>query len=360
MRKVIVFALMIIFTVPSVGQDRKQSLVIKFDSDEWDLGTVNEVDGEVYHTFEFTNVSDRTIAIERVSTSCGCTSTEYPRTPIRAGVTSKFTVAFDPDGIRGRFNKKVNISCDGGKSRTTLTVKGTVNPKPRTVADDFPFVLGEGVRANVAYRNFGHIGQGKTKTMTIELINTNDQDVKIDTLWGVRSGMLIFDFQSILKAGKKTLISMTYDLESKPRYGMFADQIRLVVDGEESKIPLSANATGVDDFKSKKDSKAPILKVSPGFHSFGSVKRGDVLKLPIIIKNEGKEELVIRSVDVRANTDFSASEGTVTQPNEEIETTLTLTIGEEDFDTVFGGVIIIANDPNRPMREIRVSAKVEY
>lgn len=75
--------------------------------------------------FEFTNTGDTPLVITNVKTSCGCTATNYPKTAIAPGVTSKITVAYNAKAI-GAFSKTITVVTNATEQTKLLHIKGTV------------------------------------------------------------------------------------------------------------------------------------------------------------------------------------------------------------------------------------------
>ena len=65
---------------------------IKFTTNTHDFGTIQEKDGDVTTRFEFTNTGDSPLLITRATATCGCTSPEYPKKPLRPGEKGEIVV----------------------------------------------------------------------------------------------------------------------------------------------------------------------------------------------------------------------------------------------------------------------------
>jgi cytochrome c553 len=67
-------------------------------------------------TFKFTNATPAEVTIERVQTSCGCTTTRLPAMPwkVAAGTNGEFAVVADLRGKRGLFSKMVYVYTSQG------------------------------------------------------------------------------------------------------------------------------------------------------------------------------------------------------------------------------------------------------
>lgn len=98
----------------------------EFEETSWDFGEI--VEGErVEHTFKFKNVGNDDLVISNVTSSCGCTSPNWPRKPIKPGESSKITVEFNSQNKSGVVTKDVNIFANTIPTKTVLKIKTIVN-----------------------------------------------------------------------------------------------------------------------------------------------------------------------------------------------------------------------------------------
>ncbi|GEM_PF-564086 len=100
--------------------------VIKFSETTYDFGTINEADGKVSHTYEVTNTGKADLLITDVRGSCGCTVSEWSKTPIAPGKKGVVTVTYNPVNRIGNFNKTITVSNNSDESKVTLSIRGNV------------------------------------------------------------------------------------------------------------------------------------------------------------------------------------------------------------------------------------------
>ena len=99
--------------------------VITFDKTEFNFGKI--LQGEVVtYTFHFTNTGNVPLLITGIDKSCGCTTGDYPRSPIDPGKGGEIKVSYDSKGHFGFQSKTVTVNTNAIPSRTTLTVKAEV------------------------------------------------------------------------------------------------------------------------------------------------------------------------------------------------------------------------------------------
>ncbi len=105
--------------------DADKMPVLKFETDFHDFGRV--IQGEkVSFGFKFKNTGKSDLIISSVSTSCGCTVPEYPKTSIKPGESHKIDVKFDSEGRRGYQNKTVTISSNAQPGTQVVRIKAEV------------------------------------------------------------------------------------------------------------------------------------------------------------------------------------------------------------------------------------------
>ena len=90
-----------------------------------DLGNVPQ-GAKAYYSFKFRNVGDAPLVIGNVSTSCGCTVSDYPHQPVAPGDSAAIEVRFDSKGRRGRFAKTITVITNADPPRHVLKITGNV------------------------------------------------------------------------------------------------------------------------------------------------------------------------------------------------------------------------------------------
>lgn len=109
----------------ATGKKQTKEPAISFEKSSHDFGKV--IEGEVvsYH-FKFENSGTGDLHISNVSTSCGCTVTNYPKGVIKPGEKGSLEVTFDSDKRRGVQHKSVTVSTNAQPAETTLKIKAKV------------------------------------------------------------------------------------------------------------------------------------------------------------------------------------------------------------------------------------------
>ncbi|WP_309641834.1 DUF1573 domain-containing protein [Flavobacterium sp.] len=97
---------------------------IAWKSESVDLGEIpqnkpKEVD------FEFKNTGKTAVIITNVKASCGCTATDYTKTPIQPGETAIVKATYNAAN-KGAFSKTVTVTTNAEDAPKVLSFKGTV------------------------------------------------------------------------------------------------------------------------------------------------------------------------------------------------------------------------------------------
>ncbi|QLH44419.1 MAG: DUF1573 domain-containing protein [Bacteroidota bacterium] len=98
---------------------------ISFTDTLHQFGRIQE--GEIVnYEFEFTNTGEADLLINDTKTSCGCTTPEYPRQPIRAGEKEVIRVIFNSTGKRGYNEKSIVVFSNAQPATQELLIQAEV------------------------------------------------------------------------------------------------------------------------------------------------------------------------------------------------------------------------------------------
>lgn len=97
---------------------------ITWKSENIDLGEIPQNKPKSID-FEFKNNSKTAVIITNVKASCGCTATDYTKTPVQPGATAKVSATYNA-AAKGAFTKTVTVTTNADETSKVLTFKGTV------------------------------------------------------------------------------------------------------------------------------------------------------------------------------------------------------------------------------------------
>ena len=105
MKKLILTFSLLLFVFSVCSQSSK----IVFEDSEHDFGEIQEKGGKVSHKFLFRNDGDEPLLILSVKPSCGCTTPNWSKNPIKPGEEGFIIAQYNPRGRPGVFRKSLNV-----------------------------------------------------------------------------------------------------------------------------------------------------------------------------------------------------------------------------------------------------------
>ncbi|PWJ58275.1 uncharacterized protein DUF1573 [Dyadobacter jejuensis] len=96
------------------------------DSASYDFGTVTEGD-IVEHTFHFRNDGEFPLILNNITSSCGCTTPEWPKEPIGPKEESSIVVRFDTKNKTGPQVKTITVYANTEPAFSELKLRGIVD-----------------------------------------------------------------------------------------------------------------------------------------------------------------------------------------------------------------------------------------
>ena len=75
--------------------------------------------------FWFTNTGNKPLIIETAVAECGCTTPDYPKTPLTKDKSAVIKVTYNAAAM-GAFTKKITVNFSDAASKKELNIKGTV------------------------------------------------------------------------------------------------------------------------------------------------------------------------------------------------------------------------------------------
>lgn len=358
-KRLIVSIGIIICTGVLYGQTKSNpSTPFLFDLDTWNFGEIEETGGKVSYTFHFTNTSSKPKVIEHVSMSCGCTTASYSKQPIMPGKDGEIKITFDPVKQPGTFKKNIRVTTDNGKCQYNLSISGVVNPRTLKIDEQYPYRLtAKGLQLDAIKANFGYVTHNIPQKKIIRMVNTSDKTIHISIhSIGKESGKLSMDYPKTLKPGEKGTLTLTYSIKNNT-FGTLADKLEISVQGIIQTQVITVEGIAVEK-TDRSNSKKPQLRYQPSFVNFGKQTTSKTYTAEIEMYNDGNAPLIIRHLEYKGNVSIGLTPGTTIAPKKKKTITLKFTPPANGKGEIEGGVSIISNDPNRPMREIRCKVNI--
>jgi len=270
-----------------------------FDNRTHDFGEIKEVEGPVMHEFLFTNELDNPVKIVNVRASCGCTTPGWSKGEILPGESGYVQAQYNPRNRPGAFRKSLKVTTSAPDNNVTVFyITGTVIPRPRTPADDYPVLIGH-IRFKNRTLNLGRVTTQGPVTREFEVYNEGDKTISFQLDKIKAPAHIQFQFESpAIKPNEKGNISVTYDPIQKNDLGYVSDLVVLTTDEDSAAIkPLNVVATINEYFApmGQEDlAKAPRLIFDKSKHDFGKVAAGASVSTEFVLTNQGANNLNIR------------------------------------------------------------------
>ncbi len=359
--KHIFLALLLVASCSKIfAQDDTKSALI-FQNSTHNFGHIDEDGCAVTCNFEGVNTADHPIEIEKIVTTCGCTTVEFDKKPIPAGGVFSFKVAFNPLNRPGRIDKQIFVLASDSPAEICLNIIGYVNARERTIDELYPFDMGGGLRLKSNFHAFGYLEHGKELTEHIGYVNTSSKAITINLHHVTKSHLLDITYPTRIEAGAKGDITIRYAIgEESDIYGTKRDVMRIRINGTPANYALTSQVIVVDNFDNMDDISAPMLVISKNIIKFGEVNcSNDVLEQRVVLTNEGASPLVVRAVESSSTAVECPVDGDIIiAAGASHEVVVRLYAPRiEDIDNPFTArVYVISNDPLRPMQSVRVNA----
>lgn len=337
--------------------------VLQFANLSYDFGHIREDGGEVQCMFTATNNGDSDIYVTNITTSCGCTTATYSKENIAPNATFDLAVTFNPYNRPGRIDKHIFVSTSDTAQVITLQLKGYVQERERTIDELYPFDMGGGLRLRSNFHAFGYIEQGNTIEEHIGYANTSQRTLHISVESTDQSGLLRIDYPATIPAGATGDITLCYTAPvTSDIYGTIGDKMRITIDGNEARYPLSCEAIVTDNFSMVDDISAPRADISKKIIKFGEINGdNEVLEEVITIANSGASPLKLRRIESTSEALECVASSLTLQPNESAE--LRIRLYTKRITATEGlyseRLRIVTNDPVRPMQSIKVNAIID-
>jgi len=349
-----------VFLATSVyGQQTEE---LKFNELDHDFGEIKETAGPAETQFNFTNTSNSTITITNVKASCGCTTPGWTKDPVLPGESGFIKAVFNPKNRPGPFHKTLTVTTDGMQGTIILRIQGRVEPKPRTIEDDFPTIVGA-LRTKYRTFNMGKVFNNEPGVKEFLIYNQSENPITFsDNVEGPGYIAVSFNPQT-LAAKEKGKVVITYNAEVRNDLGFMTDNIVFYTDeqGDAARKSFSVYADINEYFVPLTEAEAklaPKLIIGEKVHSFGSIQQGALVATSFTLKNDGKSDLIIR----KTHSSCSCTTAKLSK--------MTLKSGDTiDLEVTFNStgrrgnqqksITIYSNDPKSPVQRLTVKAVVK-
>ncbi len=358
MKRILFFTALILVSALTFAQD--EGPVIKFENTKHDFGKFKEEAGPQTYEFVFVNEGSSDLLVTRVVASCGCTTPEWTKKPVKPGEKGFVKVTYDPRNRPNKFKKTATVYSNGKSKVTVLIIEGDVEPRVLTTEEIYRYPVGDQLRFKSNHLAFTNVIRGEKKIRVMEIINVSDKDVKLG-FERVPPHLSIKAKPEVLKAGEKGIIEGVYDSELKDDWGYVNDLIRIKVNDETiTNLYLVVSANLTEDFASMTSEElenAPVASFASTTFDFGKINQREKANAQFIFKNTGKSDLIIRKIRTTCGCTTVTPPNTVIKPGEESKIEAVFDAGARKGKQ-HKVVVVTTNDPKHSQVNLIISGEV--
>lgn len=344
------------------GAQAQELKRIVFEEPSHDFGQIKEADGPAEFDFVFKNTGTDPIKIVNVRASCGCTTPAWTKDEVQPGESGFIKASYNPRNRPGQFHKTLTVTTSEAQNNTIiLRINGQVEPKPRTVEDDLPTLLG-GIRIKYRAFNMGKVLNNNVATKEFDVYNATEKPIVFNKEIEGPKYISISFLPETLASKEKGKIVVTYDGKAKNDLGFMSDNVVITTneEGDDAKKSLSVYADVNEYFPPMTEEeklKAPQLTIDNIVHDFGSITSGDVVDASFLLTNKGKSPLNIRKTKASCGCTVPQLEKVDLKSGESVELKVTFNSSGRKGNQI-KSVTIYTNDPLKPIQKVTVKAKV--
>ena len=335
--------IMVAICMFTVNMANSQSMKAKmtFNNVKHNFGKVKESGGSVSYKYVFTNTGAEPIVIEKVKSSCGCTTPDWTRGPVAPGAKGFVSASYNPLHRPGKFNKTIRITSNAENSPVVLYVSGEVVKEKKKISEIYKQKMGV-VRLTTKNIHFGDIKKtqniktvendnslsGMIKSVSkkakytkiIDIINTGKKDAKITFRISKRDKQVeVKAVPDILKPNQEGKIIITYNPKNVKDWGYVRNNVYMVVNKKNnSGNRLYISARIVEGFTKEQLANPPKMEfIDPMTYDFGTIKQKDVIEHIFRFTNTGKSDLIIRKTKASCGCTAIAPKDKIIHPGQE-------------------------------------------
>lgn len=276
---------------------QKESADVKYDEDMYDFGNIIMENGPVTHKFYFTNIGLKPLKVIRAEASCGCTAADFTKDSIMPGKKGYVKVTFDPKGKLGENSKYVTVITNTDPAIFNLIIKSNVVPKNNRTRL-YKYYYGNVVVINNNI-NLKKTHPLDTTVFEIPMYNNGNKIISVKKI-NKANNIMIGPYIKEFGPDEELVLRCAYTPIKPTYYGPQRHEIRLFTDDDS--MPIKSFYIESEVFDNPKNFTKKELKRSPkGIWNkkevdFGNVYDTSKLTAEFVLKNKGKDPLIIRRI----------------------------------------------------------------
>lgn len=333
---------------------------IQIDKNVHNFGLIKEEAGPVSYNFVIKNTGSSPLIISRVNSSCGCAVSEWSKEPLAPGANTIIKATYNPKGRPGTFNQSITVYTNATSSGTVLTIRGQVEPQPKTPEETYRRRIGDLGMSN-SHVSVGKVSNKDKVSSSLDIYNFGEEPATL-SFQRVPSHISITPNPKTLKPNEAGTIDVIFDASNAEDWGFVISRISILINGKQTQGNLiSISGSIEEDFSrlsEKELSNAPQISFKETQMDFGSIDEGTLVKHEFEFTNSGKSDLIIRKIRASCGCTTVAPNVTALKPGEKSSISASFrTSGYTGRQSKT--ITVITNDPKQSTMILRLTGTVK-
>ena len=306
-------------------------------------------------SFELTNDGNAPLQLQRVGSSCGCTTVEWPKEAIAPGESATVTATFDAQML-GSFHKEIELWTNADKAPVYLAFQGRVVAASTDYEGTFPIDMGV-ARLSTNVVEFDDVNRGDHPEAVIMVMNNSRTSYRPE-LMHLPSYLTATYHPELLAGGRVGRIVLHLNSERLKNYGFTETSVYLARKmgdkvSAENEIDVSAILLpGFANLSPDELAKAPRMELEQDSLVFALAK--DKESQVVMVGNSGQRPLNVRSVQVHGKGVNVKLGNRVIKPGKSVQLKVTVLRDMIRNNKSAPRILLITDDPARPKTIVKV------
>jgi hypothetical protein len=331
----------------------KEKGTIFFEHTTFNFGKIKEVDGTVYHVFNFKNIGKGELKVLNVKAACGCTTPKWSNTPMKTDETGYIRIGFSPLEQSGRVEKSLEVTTNGTPERVYISFTADVEPKDAEWKAKTPQVQGN-MRVQGNSIRFT-TKDSHTDSFVFSLYNQGKSAMEIHHM-ELPSYFTYKVVKPVIPAGEGTNIIFRFN-PYNAQYGPNERMIKIITTDDVAPVKEVMTWINLEQDFSKVKFKGgpPKVVFKDTIKDFGELFLDELVEYDFEVSNAGKSDLIIRRA-------YGTCGCTVTHVQDSIlkkgaKTKIHVVFNTKNIEQQTEKTIqVITNDPSNPVAVLRLRA----
>jgi hypothetical protein len=253
------------------------------------------------------------------------------------------------------------VSSSASNNQVILTIEGYVEPKPKSLEEALAFKMGN-LHVRQKSLSMGKVTTKEPMTKEFEILNVGSLPIIF-----YESKTVTADFirvavdQDTLKQNQAGMLRVTFDPIKKGSLGFSSENLRIYTNDplmpEKEFYVIASVEEYFPPLTAEESAKAPRLVFDKSTYDFGLISRNTEVKVPFVMMNEGKTDLMIREIRTNCGCTTAISEKQAIGPGKSQELIVTFSPTGRKGRQI-KNVTVFSNDPSAPTQTLTIKAEI--